>query len=281
MERYSAPRRGPAFFPYRADDDDRPTYPVESLTVNQIREALAAWFQAVSLPRSARRQVLEEAAGRISYARHRNTEAKVSHRKKTLRALHRSTNETPGIVPTLVSHLRGCAVDLVRRASTESAQHSPKGNGGNRHKIDKSLLTIGEPKRIRCKEHLRFVASQPCVICGRTPSHAHHVRYAQSRGLSLKVSDEFTVPLCATHHQDIHTTGKEREWWQERNIDPLKVASALWQQSCERDPSPPRADAAEANALGGREAEPKHHASPAIDAIAPGGSSINTNGGSK
>ena len=49
-----------------------------------------------------------------------------------------------------------------------------------RPKIDKSVLTIGEPKRIRCKEHLRFVASQPCVICGRSPSHAHHVRYAQS-----------------------------------------------------------------------------------------------------
>ena len=103
-----------------------------------------------------------------------------------------------------------------------------------RPKIDKSVLTIGEPKRIRCKEHLRFVASQPCLICGRSPSHAHHVRYAQSRGLSLKVSDEFTVPLCAIHHHHIHTTGKEREWWQERNIDPLKVASALWQQSRER-----------------------------------------------
>ena len=52
-----------------------------------------------------------------------------------------------------------------------------------RPKIDKSVLTFSEPKRIRCKEHLRFVASQPCLICGRSPSHAHHVRYAQSRGL--------------------------------------------------------------------------------------------------
>jgi len=57
------------------------------------------------------------------------------------------------------------------------------------------------------------------------------VRYAQSRGLSLKVSDEFTVPLCATHHHQIHTTGKEREWWQERNLDPLIVACDLWQES--------------------------------------------------
>ena len=98
-------------------------------------------------------------------------------------------------------------------------------------KIDKSVLTIGQPKRIRCKEHLRYVASQPCAICGRTPSHAHHVRYAQSRGLGLKVSDEFTVPLCAIHHRDIHDTTKEREWWQERKIDPLIIARALWNES--------------------------------------------------
>ena len=92
------------------------------------------------------------------------------------------------------------------------------------------LIRAGEPKRIRSKEHLRFVASQPCLICGRSPSHAHHLRHAQSRGLSLKVSDEFTVPLCANHHHQIHTTGNEREWWEERNVDPLEVANGLWQE---------------------------------------------------
>ena len=106
-----------------------------------------------------------------------------------------------------------------------------------RAEIDISALTIGEPKRIRCKEHLRFVANQPCLICGRSPAHAHHVRYAQSRGLSLKVSDEFTVPLCAIHHHHIHTTGQERDWWRERNIDPLVVARDLWRRSRERDPA--------------------------------------------
>ena len=62
------------------------------------------------------------------------------------------------------------------------------------------------------------------------------MRYAQSKGLSLKVSDEFTVPLCAIHHHQIHTTGEERGWWRERNIDPLVVAGALWRQSTERRP---------------------------------------------
>ena len=78
-----------AFFPYREPGDDRPTYPVESLTVNQIREAVSAWFEAAVLPRSARKKVLEKAAMRISYTRHHNTQAKFGHRKKTLRELHR------------------------------------------------------------------------------------------------------------------------------------------------------------------------------------------------
>ena len=156
---------------------------------------------------------------------------------ETLRVLHRSTNERPGIVPTMVSHLRACAVDLVKRASNHSPPY-PKGNGGTRHKIDKSVLTISEPKRFRCKEHLRFVAEQPCLVCGRSPSHAHHIRYAQPRGLGLKVSDEFTVPLCAIHHSENHTTGNERRWWQERNLDPLPVAHRLWQNSRSADRTP-------------------------------------------
>ena len=36
--------------------------------------------------------------------------------------------------------------------------------------IDKSVLTIAEPRRYRNKEHLRFVARQACLLCGRKPS---------------------------------------------------------------------------------------------------------------
>ena len=158
---------------------------------------------------------------------------------ETLRVLHRSSNERPGIVPTMVSHLRACAVDLVKRASNGSAHPVASGSVGTRQKIDKSVLTISEPKRFRCKEHLCFVAEQPCLVCGRLPSHAHHIRYAQPKGLGLKVSDEFTVPLCAIHHSENHTTGDERRWWQERNLDPLPVAHRLWQnsRSTERTPN--------------------------------------------
>jgi hypothetical protein len=81
----------------------------------------------------------------------------------------------------------------------------------------------------------------------------------------LKVSDEFTVPLCAVHHHHIHTTGKERDWWLERNIDPLKIANALWQQSHERQRSRPGANASEDVAFIDQEGEPVHQAASETD----------------
>ena len=89
--------------------------------------------------------------------------------------------------------------------------------------IDKSLLTIAEPKRLRDKAHLRFVASQPCLVCGRQPSDPHHLRFAQPRALGLKVSDEFTVPLCRGHHRQLHQAGNEVAWWEGLKINALEL----------------------------------------------------------
>lgn len=98
-------------------------------------------------------------------------------------------------------------------------------------KIDKSMLRFGEVRRHRDKAHLRFVALQPCLLCGRSPSDPHHLRFAQPRAMGRKNSDEFVVPLCRTHHRQNHQVGDERSWWTKTNIDPLKVALRLWQVS--------------------------------------------------
>jgi hypothetical protein len=95
-------------------------------------------------------------------------------------------------------------------------------------KIDKSKLTFGEPRRLRDKAHLKFVASQPCLVCGRSPADAHHLRFTQPRGMGLKVSDEFTVPLCRVHHRDLHNFGNEIAWWERRSIDPVVSSRVLW-----------------------------------------------------
>jgi hypothetical protein len=97
--------------------------------------------------------------------------------------------------------------------------------------VDKSALPLGEPRRYRDRAHLKFVASQPCFRCGRQPSEPHHLRFAQPRALGRKVSDEYAVPLCRTHHREVHRHGDEAAWWKAAGIDPVEVAHTLWQHT--------------------------------------------------
>jgi ERF superfamily len=97
--------------------------------------------------------------------------------------------------------------------------------------VDKSTLPIAGPRRYRNKEHLRFVAQQACLVCGRKPSDPHHLRFMQPRALGWKVSDEFVAPLCRIHHRAVHRVSDERAWWKQVGIDPVKVASKLWRNT--------------------------------------------------
>jgi hypothetical protein len=94
--------------------------------------------------------------------------------------------------------------------------------------IDKSVLTVAAPRRYRNREHLRYVAQQACLVCGRKPSDPHHLGFTQPRALGRKVSDEFAVPLCRGHHRAAHRSRDERAWWRQAGIDPIKVARRLW-----------------------------------------------------
>ena len=71
----------------------------------------------------------------------------------------------------------------------------------------------------------------PCLLCGRKPSDAHHLRFVQPRALGRKPSDEFAVPLCCIHHRAAHRASDERTWWKAAGIDPLKVARELWKDT--------------------------------------------------
>jgi len=97
--------------------------------------------------------------------------------------------------------------------------------------IDKSVLAVAARRRYRNREHLRFVAQQACLICGRKPSDPHHLRHMQPRALGRRPSDEFAVPLCRSHHRAVHRARNEQAWWQTVGIDPLKVARKLWKHT--------------------------------------------------
>jgi hypothetical protein len=98
-------------------------------------------------------------------------------------------------------------------------------------RIEKSGPTHPEPRRVRDREHVKFVAGHPCLICGRRPADPHHLRFAQSRALGRRVSDEFTVPLCRGHHREVHRYGDEAAWWAKAGVEPLRAANALWRET--------------------------------------------------
>ena len=52
--------------------------------------------------------------------------------------------------------------------------------------VDKSALPFPERRRIRDREHVKFVAQQSCLVCCRKPADAHHLRFTQSRALGRK-----------------------------------------------------------------------------------------------
>ena len=134
-----------------------------------------------------------------------------------LSALAAETSEPPG---TKASQ---APVEDSRGIDTGATANQLQPNG-----IDKSVLAVSAPRRYRNKEHLRYITLQPCLLCARKPSDAHHLRFVQPRALGRKTSDEFAVPLCRIHHREAHRASNERAWWKAAGIDPLKIARKLW-----------------------------------------------------
>ena len=61
-------------------------------------------------------------------------------------------------------------------SSNPSSHETPTIDVANPHqaRIDKSVLAVAAPRQYRNREHLRFVAQQPCLVCGRKPSRPIH-----------------------------------------------------------------------------------------------------------
>ena len=118
------------------------------------------------------------------------------------------------------------AIELLNSAKLPVRRQQRRASG-----VDKSTLALPTPRRIRDRDHVKSVAKQPCLVCGRRPADAHHLRFAQSLALGRKVSDEFTVPLCRGHHREVHRCGDEASWWKKAGIDPTAAARVLWVKS--------------------------------------------------
>jgi len=177
-----------------------------------LRDQLLSELEALTTPEAAATW-----AHRILGAKNSLTAADARHVEDAFQ----SSLANFGSVPTSVTQSVRPPLPVTQRAAEPN-------EGPSSHGIDKSALTLPEPRRIRDKIHVRFVAQQPCLICGRQPSDAHHLRVSQLQALGRNVSDEFTVPLCRGHHREVHRRGDEAAWWQTAGLDPTIAARVLW-----------------------------------------------------
>ena len=93
--------------------------------------------------------------------------------------------------------------------------------------VDKSVLALPEPLPA-ARSKSRQVSRQATLFDLRPAAcRSSSPAFAQSRALSRKVSDEFTVPLCRGHHREVHRAGDEATWWDQTGIDPLITARTL------------------------------------------------------
>jgi hypothetical protein len=96
-------------------------------------------------------------------------------------------------------------------------------------------------RKRRWPMHRKFIESQPCVVpgCSR-PSVCAHLRTAGNSGIGLKPHDQFTVPLCDTHHKELDTPaprdcidGESRTYrfLRKYGVDLWKIAADLAERS--------------------------------------------------
>lgn len=85
--------------------------------------------------------------------------------------------------------------------------------------------------RVKDREYLGWIASQPCCVPTCKSKHLHkwqevagsrtEAAHVGARGLAQKCSDRETIPLCAWHHRtgdhSHHVLGKK--FWDEHGLD--------------------------------------------------------------
>jgi len=90
--------------------------------------------------------------------------------------------------------------------------------------------------RVHDDAHLRWLRTLPCIVSGKRPVEAAHIRFGSlaygkfPTGGGEKPSDKWAVPLHPDLHREQHS-GNEELFWAKRGLDPLAIASALFMNS--------------------------------------------------
>ena len=97
--------------------------------------------------------------------------------------------------------------------------------------MSQSVTPRFKKPRENSKAHLALVRQLPsCLSFSRPPNDPHHLRIKSERGMGMRASDRWAVPLTRREHSDCHLVGskKELDWFAERGLDITALATELW-----------------------------------------------------
>ena len=90
--------------------------------------------------------------------------------------------------------------------------------------------------RLRSKKRMQAARDLGCCICKNPVADAHHLRtVGHRRAASLKNGDDYTIPLCRKHHDELHMFGDEKLFLDLYGIDVVEILRQLNGGDNERD----------------------------------------------
>ena len=80
--------------------------------------------------------------------------------------------------------------------------------------------------------YVALIRQLPSCISGQRPCDPHHLRIKGERGVGLRATDRWCLPLTREEHMEVHRVGSRREeqWFLDRGVQCHVLARALWNQ---------------------------------------------------
>lgn len=86
----------------------------------------------------------------------------------------------------------------------------------------RDALQSGHLGRIEDRSYLNWVKSLPCCVCNAPADDPHHIVVPGFKGMGTKSPDYWAIPLCRTHHDELHHNKRK---WEEEN-------GSQWEHAC-------------------------------------------------
>jgi len=76
---------------------------------------------------------------------------------------------------------------------------------------------------MKSRAYRQYISTIPCLICGNPEVQVHHLLRTGEHGIGKKSGDEWCVPLCVRHHDQLHRNGDEVIFFGLHGFDYVKV----------------------------------------------------------